>query len=261
MSLTNPEKIIRVEELNYFKRKLESVMPNTMGASGSGHKGGLVPDTPSTAGTTKFLREDGTWNEPAGGSAAAYTPTLQSAPTSSTTTYTKDGQTVDFEVGQFARVANANSPKGYDMYQLYNLATESNVTTATWVKMENEEVPSNIVLLSSDNGEGIVPEDGVRAESVNVSTAISVNPDVLTVVSGAVGGSATTVTFVVPTDNLAHVWDIMMTTASIPNVTFVMSNNATIKVPNSFSLSGSKSVEISVIGVGSDYYLQYGEFN
>ena len=38
-------------------------MPTTMGASGSTHKGGLVPDTPSTAGTTKFLREDGTWAE------------------------------------------------------------------------------------------------------------------------------------------------------------------------------------------------------
>ena len=37
--------------------------PTVMGASGSGHKGGLVPDTPSTAGTTKFLREDGTWAE------------------------------------------------------------------------------------------------------------------------------------------------------------------------------------------------------
>lgn len=39
-------------------------LPTTMGASGSGHKGGLVPDTPSTAGITKFLREDGTWNVP-----------------------------------------------------------------------------------------------------------------------------------------------------------------------------------------------------
>lgn len=36
----------------------------TMGASGSSHAAGLVPDTPSTAGTTKFLREDGTWAEP-----------------------------------------------------------------------------------------------------------------------------------------------------------------------------------------------------
>lgn len=48
-------------------------MPTVMHASGSGHKGGLVPDTPAEAGTTKFLREDGTWAEnsglPSGGSA------------------------------------------------------------------------------------------------------------------------------------------------------------------------------------------------
>ena len=40
---------------------------SVMGASGSGHASGLVPDTPSTAGTTKFLREDGTWAVPSGG--------------------------------------------------------------------------------------------------------------------------------------------------------------------------------------------------
>lgn len=34
---------------------------STMGASGNTHASGLVPDTPTTAGTTKFLREDGTW--------------------------------------------------------------------------------------------------------------------------------------------------------------------------------------------------------
>lgn len=35
-----------------------------MGASGNNHAPGLVPDTSSTAGTTKYLREDGTWQEP-----------------------------------------------------------------------------------------------------------------------------------------------------------------------------------------------------
>lgn len=44
---------------------------SVMGASGSTHASGLVPDTPSTAGTTKFLREDGTWQEPAGSSYTA----------------------------------------------------------------------------------------------------------------------------------------------------------------------------------------------
>lgn len=37
---------------------------SVMGASGSSHASGLVPDPGSTAGTTKFLREDGTWVVP-----------------------------------------------------------------------------------------------------------------------------------------------------------------------------------------------------
>lgn len=35
-----------------------------MGASGTGHAAGAVPDPGATAGTTRFLREDGTWDEP-----------------------------------------------------------------------------------------------------------------------------------------------------------------------------------------------------
>ena len=37
------------------------------GGRGPGHKKGLVPDPGSTAGTTKFLREDGTWQIPESG--------------------------------------------------------------------------------------------------------------------------------------------------------------------------------------------------
>lgn len=39
-------------------------IPVTMKPSGSGHAGGLVPDTPASVGTTKYLREDGTWTVP-----------------------------------------------------------------------------------------------------------------------------------------------------------------------------------------------------
>lgn len=35
--------------------------------SGAGHSKGLVPDPGATAGTTKFLSEDGTWKDPPGG--------------------------------------------------------------------------------------------------------------------------------------------------------------------------------------------------
>ena len=39
----------------------------TFGASGLGHSAGTVPDPGAVAGTVKFLREDGTWQTPAGG--------------------------------------------------------------------------------------------------------------------------------------------------------------------------------------------------
>lgn len=84
----------------------------------------------------------------------SYTPTLQSAPTSSTTTYTKDGQTVDFEIGQFVRVSNQNNPAGYDMYQLYDLTTENNATTAVWRSMDIVIGDINSVL-DNINGEDI----------------------------------------------------------------------------------------------------------
>jgi hypothetical protein len=38
-----------------------------MVASGASHAAGIVPDPGSTAGTTRFLREDGTWVAPSGG--------------------------------------------------------------------------------------------------------------------------------------------------------------------------------------------------
>lgn len=38
-----------------------------MGASGASHAAGAVPDPGATAGTTRYLREDGTWVSPAGG--------------------------------------------------------------------------------------------------------------------------------------------------------------------------------------------------
>ena len=59
-----------------------------------------------------------------------YTPTLAQAPTESTLTYTKDGQTLAFEIGQFCRVADADAPLGYEFYQLYDLA--QNGTVAKW---------------------------------------------------------------------------------------------------------------------------------
>ena len=87
------------------------------------------------AGTSLLLRYNGTvWNiigMLGNDSAAAYTPTLSSAPTSSTTTYTKDGETLPFEIGQFCRVADASMDTGYKFYQLADLSNG----VAAWQEM------------------------------------------------------------------------------------------------------------------------------
>lgn len=119
-------------------------------------------------------------------------------------------------------------------------------------------IPSNLAYTSNDNGEGIIPSDGIRTVTVTSAATMTINPDVVTVIDGAVGTAA--ITLQVPQDNLAHVWDILLTTDSTVAITFAMSNSATILTPSGFSIGASKAVEISVIGVGTKYYLRYGEF-
>ena len=182
----------------------------------------------------------------------SYVPTLSTAPTSSTTTFTLNSNTVTFEIGQFAKVAVTG---GYEFYQLQNLSNG----VATWEQVEyGGTLPSNVTYFSNDSGEGVIPMDGIRAETVTAGASISVNPDVVTVVSGNVGTAA--ITLQVPSDNLAHVWDILMTTGSSVNVTFATSTSATIKAPSDFAIGASTSCEVSIIGVGTTYYLRYGEF-
>jgi lysophospholipase L1-like esterase len=53
------------------------------GASGSAHQQGAVPDPGATSGTTRFLREDGTWSVPAGGAGSGASAAL-ALPSSST---------------------------------------------------------------------------------------------------------------------------------------------------------------------------------
>ena len=120
------------------------------------------------------------------------------------------------------------------------------------------ELPSNTAYLSPDSGDGIVPDDGIKAVTVTSAVAMTISPDVVTVIDGAVGTAA--ITLQVPNDNLAHVWDILMTTDSSVAITFAMSNSETILYPSGFSVVASKAIEISVIGVGATYYLRYGEF-
>ena len=75
------------------------------GASGSSHSVGLVPDPGATAGTTHYLREDGTWQVPSGGGGGG-SPTVVSSQTTTVTTYS--GATAYWVPGSTAPVYNAS---------------------------------------------------------------------------------------------------------------------------------------------------------
>ena len=62
----------------------------------------------------------------------SYVPTLQSAPTTSTLTFSLEGNTINFEIGQFARVADLSEAIGYKFYQLYDITESGNTKEAHW---------------------------------------------------------------------------------------------------------------------------------
>ena len=121
-------------------------------------------------------------------------------------------------------------------------------------------LPDNVSYFSNDNGDGIVPTDGIKGEDIVASSAISVNPDVVTAITGEIG-SATIITLVVPNDNLRHVWDMFFTTASDGGATIVVPQGATLHVPFGYSIASGKTYEVRIIGVGNDYYLTCQEYN
>ena len=111
---------------------------NNQGAKAIYHKGAPIEDDVISSGDTVLFGYDGTHyvvSSLGGGNnssegTASYTPTLPSTPTESTLTYEKDGKTYNFEIGQFARVADDAMVSGYRFYQLYDI--KNNNTTAVW---------------------------------------------------------------------------------------------------------------------------------
>lgn len=61
---TGPDTILSIVDARIPLRSVGSPTASVMGPSGPSHKGGLVPDTPALAGTTRYLNEDATWKEP-----------------------------------------------------------------------------------------------------------------------------------------------------------------------------------------------------
>jgi hypothetical protein len=144
------------------------------------------------------------------------TPTLQGVPTLSTLTYTKDGSTINFEIGQFCRVANANSPTGYDFYQLQNIIItnegESNETrTAAWQKVGEgtgvNDTETSVAGVPVDKSLCIVTiADGQTAQSFSLVSAPSAGRTIHVMVDNS--GNTSDLTVTVPhgtTDGINYV--------------------------------------------------------
>jgi len=66
VGLNNVQNVDQTNANNLTSGTVDIARLPAMGASGTNHKAGLVPDTPTTVGNTKYLCEDGTWNIPEG---------------------------------------------------------------------------------------------------------------------------------------------------------------------------------------------------
>lgn len=95
---------------------------------------------------------------------SSYTPTLLSAPTSSTLTFTLGQDTIDFRIGMFCRVADANEVTGYKFYQLNDIVVanegEPNETTSAVWKQVNIGVMG---ASGNTHASGLVPDTPTTA--------------------------------------------------------------------------------------------------
>lgn len=69
-------------------------------------------------------------------------PTLSSAPTSSTLTFTDNGVTRSFKVGYMCRVADSSAEHGYKFYQLYNISDNN----AVWGEMSGGDYNETVTV-------------------------------------------------------------------------------------------------------------------
>ena len=104
--------------------------------------------------------------------------TLQSAPTSSTISYTINNVNINFSIGDEVRVVDQDSDLGYTFYKLYNLVTEDNVTTAVWGELGGGgSLPFNIYLQGASEidgstqiiNQGVLEEPEQESEEENES--------------------------------------------------------------------------------------------
>ena len=101
-------------------------------------------------------------------------PTLSSAPTSSTLTFTDNGATRSFKVGYMCRVADSSAERGYKFYQLYDIANGK----ATWGEISGGSVELNEVVSIS-----LISNQSNSDTALNGATITITNTDTGKVIS------------------------------------------------------------------------------
>lgn len=172
---------------------------SVMGASGSTHASGLVPDTPTTAGTSKFLREDGQWAEPQGGGGGGNTADVNYDTTNKKITKTIDGVTSDVvtvstlktdmnlgNVGNFKAVSTVANQSLSDT-EKSNARTNIGAGTSSFSGSYNDltnkptipTVPTNVSAFTNDAGYLTQHQDiSGKADSTAVYTKIEVDNNI-----------------------------------------------------------------------------------
>lgn len=98
-------------------------------------------------------------------------PTLSSAPTSSTLTYTVDGASKFFRVGYMCRVKDSSAEHGYKFYQLYDLTGSTTGIKAVWGEISGGDYNETVtVTLKSSVSSSDSKLNGVIVTVKNTAT-------------------------------------------------------------------------------------------
>ena len=170
------------EAKDFIKNK-----PTVFGASGENHKSGLVPDTPSTQGNTKFLREDGTWQVPSGGSGGGVTGVKGASETNYRTgdvNITKENIGLG-NVGNFKAVSTVES-QGLSDTEKGNARTNIGAGTSNFSGSYNDlankptipVVPTNVSAFTNDAGYLVTANIEGKADKSTTYTKTEVDSDI-----------------------------------------------------------------------------------
>ena len=150
------------------------------GSSGPGHAAGLVPDPGAVAGTTKFLREDGSWIVPSGGSGHTIQDETTSLTSRTNLNFTGAGVTAtdnsgtnssDVTIPGYYHTVQENGTDRTQRHKINFIPAANQNVTATDDSTNDRttvQIAQNIMVGSgASHAPGLVPDPGATAGTAN----------------------------------------------------------------------------------------------